>query len=57
MMVMSGTDIQPYSHLPHEGEVLLSPNTRFTVTRGMYIDDQGFKCIDLTEMRGEVLRS
>ena len=37
IMVVSGTDIGPYSHIPTEGEVLLSPNTVFTVTRELYV--------------------
>ena len=57
LTVVSGTDIGPYSHIPTEGEVLLSPNTRFTVTRELYRDDEGYYCVDLAESKGLTLSS
>lgn len=55
--VVSGTDIGPYSYVPKEGEVLLSPNTRFTVTKELYKDDEGYSCVDLAESKGLLLSS
>lgn len=55
--VFSGRVVSPYSHIPRENEVLLTPNTRFTVTRSLYHDHLGFSFIDLVETHGTVLSS
>eukprot|EP00750_Incisomonas_marina_P006132 INCI14335.4.p1 GENE.INCI14335.4~~INCI14335.4.p1 ORF type:complete len:1393 (+),score=208.86 INCI14335.4:583-4761(+) len=55
--VFSGRVVSPYSHIPRENEVLLTPNTRFTVTRSLYRDHLGFSFIDLVETHGTVLSS
>ncbi len=48
--VTTGRDIGAYSYFPKESEVLLTPNTRFTVTSAVYEDEAGFTCVDLAEM-------
>jgi hypothetical protein len=48
--VTTGRDIGAYSYFPRESEVLLTPNTRFTVTSEVYKDEVGFTCVDLAEM-------
>ena len=55
--VFSGTVVGDYSYLPAEDEVLLSPSTRFTVTKQLYIDDDGYACCELTEMRDHMFSS
>ena len=55
--VLNGTDIGPFSCFDREGEVLLSPNSRFTVSRELYADDDGYSCVDLVESQGSVLSS
>ncbi len=56
--VVTGRDIGAYSYFPKESEVLLSPNTQFTVTSDVYKDELGFTCVDLAEMAaGPMLRS
>ena len=57
--VTTGRDIGAYSYFPKESEVLLTPNTRFTVTSEVYKDEVGFTCVDLAEMApsGPMLRS
>jgi hypothetical protein len=56
--VVSGRDIGAYSYFPKESEVLLSPNTQFTVTSEVYKDNEGFTCVDLAEIAaGPMLRS
>eukprot|EP00750_Incisomonas_marina_P011025 INCI16332.2.p1 GENE.INCI16332.2~~INCI16332.2.p1 ORF type:complete len:1450 (-),score=213.01 INCI16332.2:215-4564(-) len=49
--VLTGRDIGPYSFYPSESEILLSPNTKFAVSRALYTDELGCACVDLTEMR------
>lgn len=55
--VVSGRQVGQYSIFPAEDEVLLTPNTQFTVTREMYKDTQGYHCVDLAETVGSVLMS
>ena len=56
--VVTGRDIGAYSYFPKESEVLLTPNTRFTVTSEVYKDQMGYVCIDLAEKTaGPMLRS
>ena len=57
LSIVSGRDIGAFSFYPRESEVLLSPNTRFVVARGMYVDDDGYSCVDLTESQGALLTS
>ena len=53
--VVSGRDIQQYSCFSGEAEILLTPNTRFVVTRALYRDSEGYACIDLVESAGSEL--
>lgn len=39
--VLNAKDIQPYSVLPHEAELLLSPNMEFVVTKEVHTPDSG----------------
>jgi hypothetical protein len=55
--VVSGRDIVAHSYFPRENEILLSPNTRFTVASELYMDEEGFACMDLTETAGPLLQS
>ena len=55
--VVTGRDIGKYSYFPKENEVLLTPNTRFTVTSEVYTDEEGYACVDLAETTGSVLTS
>ena len=57
LTVVSGALVSEYSLFPMEGEVLLSPNTRFTVSRELYTDEEGYACIDLLEAHGRVFSS
>ena len=57
MSVVSGRDIGAFSFFPRESEILLSPNTRFVVARGLYKDDDGYSCVDLLESQGALLAS
>ena len=57
MSVVSGRDIGAFSFFPRESEILLSPNTRFVVVRGLYKDDDGYSCVDLLESQGALLAS
>jgi hypothetical protein len=57
LRVVSGRDIAAYSYFPKESEILLSPNTRLTVTSELYVDEDGFACMDLTETAGPLLQS
>ena len=57
LTVVSGRDIAAYSYFPKENEILLSPNTRFTVASELYVDEDGFACMDLTETAGPLLQS
>lgn len=55
--VASGRQIGAFSAIPSEQEVLLTPNTRFAVSREMYFDEDGFACVDLAESHGDLLSS
>ena len=55
--VVTGHDIGPYSYFPKESEILLSPNTRFTVTSNVYRDATGYSFVDLAESKGSLLTS
>ncbi len=57
LSVLTGCDIGRYSYFPDESEILLSPNTRFTVVSTMYTDERGYACIDLAETHGNLLAS
>ena len=57
LKVVSARDIVAYSYFPKENEILLSPNTRFVVTSELYVDEDGFACIDLAETTGPLLQS
>ena len=54
--VTSGRSINSYSFFPSEGEILLTPSHRFTVTSDMYELD-GYAMVDLVEQVGEALVS
>jgi hypothetical protein len=47
----SGRDINAYSFFPEEGEILLSPSHRFTVSSEPR-EEGGFTVIDLVQMAG-----
>ena len=49
--ISSGRDINAYSFFPQEGEVLLSPNSRFVVSSLPYERD-GYTIVDLVEQHG-----
>lgn len=51
--VLNGVDIAPYSVLPAENEVLLSPNMEFTVSSGVQRQN-GMDVIELVENRPNV---
>eukprot|EP00750_Incisomonas_marina_P008966 INCI15754.1.p1 GENE.INCI15754.1~~INCI15754.1.p1 ORF type:complete len:442 (-),score=58.49 INCI15754.1:129-1454(-) len=55
--VTSGRDIGRYSFFPSESEILLSPNTRFVVTRELYKDSDGYSMVDLAESEGALFSS
>ena len=57
LAVVSGRDISAFSYFPKENEVLLSPNTRFVVTSELYVDGDGYACIELVETTGHILQS
>ena len=57
LTVVGGRDIAAYSYFPKENEILLSPNTRFTVASELYVDEDGFACMDLAETAGPLLQS
>ena len=54
---ITATNIGAYSFIPREEELLLSPNSRFVVTRELYIDEDGFGCVEMVETRGGTLQS
>lgn len=47
----AGRDINAYSFFPHEGEILLSPSARFTVSSAPRTEG-GFLVIDLVQVAG-----
>lgn len=51
--VTSGRDVEAYSFLPSDGEILLTPNHRFTVRSKPY-ELEDFLFIDLEEVEGDV---
>lgn len=53
LRVRSGRDVKPYSFLPADGEILLTPEHRFTVAREAY-HMLGFFFVDLHEEEGHV---
>ena len=55
--IVTGRDIGAYSYFPKESEVLLTPNTQFTVTSDVCTDEEGYTCVDLAETTGSMLRS
>lgn len=52
IQIFSGRDIGT-----KECEILLSPNTRFTVTRGLHLETDGYMYVDLVENHGNMLAS
>ena len=54
--VTSGRDINPYSFFPQEGEILLSPNHRFTVSSAPY-EEAGYTFIDMVQIAGSTFVS
>jgi len=57
LSVVSGRDVGQYSYFPSEGEILLSPNTRFVVTRELYTERDGYSYVDLAETKGGLFSS
>ena len=49
-----GKDICQYSIVTGESEVLLDPRLRYMVTRGAYEDKEGYKFIDLHEVKSKL---
>jgi len=54
---MTATNVGAYSFIPKEEELLLSPNSRFVVTKELYVDADGFACVDLVESQAGILKS
>ena len=54
--VTSGRDINAYSFFPHEGEILLSPSARFTVSSAPRAEGD-FLVIDLVQVAGKTFVS
>ena len=54
--VTSGRDINAYSFFPQEGEILLSPSHRFTVSSEPR-EEGGYTFIDLVQMAGNTFVS
>ena len=54
--VTNGRDINAYSFFPTEGEILLTPSHRFTVTPAPYQQD-GFCIVDMVQNAGVVVIS
>ena len=57
IQVVAGRDIGRYSFYQNESEILLSPNSKFTVTSMLYEGDDGYKYVDLAETTGAMLHS
>ena len=55
--VLTGRNVGPYSCLPKENEILLTPNTRFVVTSDVYKDKDGYSCVELAESKGTTLKA
>lgn len=56
LTVMTGRSINAFSFFPAEGEILLTPSHRFTVTSKPYEMD-GYTMIDMVETKGDVFVS
>jgi len=56
IMVTAGRDINAYSFFPQEGEILLSPSARFTVSSEPR-EEGGFTFIDLVQIAGNAFVS
>ena len=54
--VTSGRDINAYSFFPQEGEILLSPSHRFTVSSEPR-EEGGYTFIDLVQVAGNTFVS
>jgi len=52
----SGRDVNPYSFFPQEGEILLSPNHRFTVSSEPY-EEAGYTFIDMVQVKGNTFEA
>ena len=50
-------DISRYSFFSSESEILLSPNTRFVVTREFHTLEDGTACVELAEPEQTVMES
>lgn len=57
IQVVAGRDIGRYSFYQNESEILLSPNSRFTVTRALHEGSDGYNYVDLAETAGSLLHS
>ena len=53
LTVLSGRSINDYSFFPAEGEILLTPSHRFTVSSEPYVLD-GYTMLDMVEQKGEI---
>jgi len=53
--LFSGKRLDEISFFPQEGEIVLSPDSRFIVTRSAYSED-GFTFVDLLEQQGSAYR-
>ena len=53
--VVNGQDITYYSAYQGEGEILLSPNSRFLVTSEATLNEDGFYYVQLHQRSGEEL--
>ena len=54
--VLTGRSVNAYSFFPAEGEILLTPNHRFTVTSKPY-ELEGYTVVDMCEMQGDAFVS
>ena len=57
LTVLSGRSINDYSFFPAEGEILLTPNHRFTVISEPYVELNGYTMVDMCETQGEAFVS
>eukprot|EP01047_Picozoa_sp_COSAG01_P042531 COSAG01_NODE_3720_length_5764_cov_13.900618_2_plen_364_part_00 len=57
IMVTSGRDIKAWSFFANEGEILLSPNHRFTVSSKPREEADGYTIIDLVQVDGNTFVS
>ena len=49
--------IKAYSYFSAEGEVLISPQARFTVSSALYLGADGYTYLDLVEQSGTLFVS